>query len=338
MTSVRLTAPPLDLDLPLPAGITALCGPPGSGKSRLLQLIAGFGTPASGRILIDDAIVFDAPSRVNLPPRRRHCALLASHDALFPHMSVRQNLMFAAARWARLERHKRVADMLERFELPAALELSPSALSPAHRLRVELARTLLAETSLLLLDERTTFDEALLRILHDAFPGPILLVTSDLDLCFSAADHLALLTGGRILQCGPARHVIEQPESLEAARLTGIANLFPATIAALDPGRNQSRLACEHFTLLGPYLKGRLNGDSVHIGIRAEDVRVHAAEIEPDTNYTPARLLRAVESTRTVRLEFSGGITAVIAREQYARQKENRAWQVELPSAALRVF
>ena len=338
MTSARLTAPPLDLELPLPAGITALCGPPGAGKTRLLELIAGFAAPASGRILIDDAIVYDAPSRVDLPPRRRHCALVASRDSLFPHMTVRQNLMFAAGRWARLERHKRVADMLERFELTAALEVRPRELTPAQRLRIEVARALLAETSLLLIDARPSVEEGLLRILRDAFPGPVLLVTSDLDLCYSAADQLVLFAAGRILQQGPARQVIEHPESLEAARLTGIANLFPATIATLDPGRNQSRLASEGFTLSGPYLKGRLNGDSVHVGIRAEDVRVHAGEMEADTNYAPVRLLRAIESTRSVRLEFSGGITAVVSREQFARQKENRTWQVEFPVAALRVF
>jgi ABC-type sulfate/molybdate transport systems ATPase subunit len=331
-------APSLDVDLSLPAGITALAGPPGAGKTRLLEIIAGFQSPASGRILVEDAIVFDAPSRVKLPPRLRHCAFIAAHDALFPHMTVRQNLMFAAHRWARLERHKRVADMLERFELTAALEVLPRELLPAHRLRIEIARALLAETKLLLIDERTTPDETLLRIIRDIFPGSVLIVTNDLELCYSAADRLALLASGRILQYGPARQVIEHPDSLAAARLTGIANLFPATIAALDPGRNQSRLACEHFTLYSPYLKGRLNGDSVHIGIRAEDVRVHAGEIEPDSNYAPVRLLRAIEGTRTVRMEFSGGITAVVSQEQFRGQKDNRGWQVELPAAALRVF
>ena len=341
MTHARFTTPSLDLDLPLAPGVTALAGPPGAGKTRLLETIAGFHRPTSGRILIDDAIVYDAASRVHLPPRRRHCAFIAPHDALFPHMTVRQNLMFAAGRWARLERHKRVAEMLERFELTAALDLRPRELPPFGRLRIEIARALLAETKLLLIDERGPAGsdaESLLRLLRDAFPGPVLLVTSDLDLCYSSADRLALLTSGRIVQHGPARHVIEHPDSLEAAHLTGIANLFPATITSLDPGRNQSRLACEHFTLSGPYLKGRLNGDRVDIGIRAEDVRVHAGEIEPDLNYAPARLLRATENTRSVRLEFSGRITALIPREQYARQKENRTWQVELPPAALRVF
>jgi hypothetical protein len=131
---------------------------------------------------------------------------------------------------------------------------------------------------------------------------------------------------------------MERPESVEAARLAGISNLYPATVAALDPGRNQSRLECAGFALNGPYLKGHFKGDRVWVGIRAEDVRVHAGELEPDVNFVAVHLLRMMERPRTVRLEFAGGIAAEISREQYARQKDNKGWQVEFPPAALRVF
>ncbi|HEY1495371.1 MAG TPA: ATP-binding cassette domain-containing protein [Candidatus Solibacter sp.] len=327
----------LDLDLALPPGITALAGPPSAGKTLLLEIIAGFAPAGVGRILIDDAIVFDAASRVNLPARRRRCGYVPARDSLFPQMTVRQNLMFAAARWARLERHKRVAEMLERFELADALELYPRDLPPARRLRAEIARALMAEPRLLLIDDRAA-DESLLRLLPAAFDAPILLVTSDLDLCYAAAAHLALLEAGRIVQRGPARDVIEHPESLASARLLGIANLFPASIAALDPGRNQSRLDCESFTLVAPYLKGHLKGDRVSVAIRAEDVRVHAGELESGVNFLPATLLRTSERSRAVLLEFDGGISARLSREQFQQQKDNRSWQVEFPPAALRVF
>ena len=143
---------------------------------------------------------------------------------------------------------------------------------------------------------------------------------------------------GRVVGFGPAREVLEHPPSLEAARLAGIANLYEATIAALDPGRNQSRLECADFTLSGPYLKAHFKGDRVSVGIRAEDVRVHAGELEAGVNFMAVHLLRMTERQRTVRLEFAGGIAAEISREQYARQKDNKGWQVEFPPAALRVF
>jgi molybdate transport system ATP-binding protein len=341
MTHARIGSTRLDIDLPLPDGMTALLGPAGAGKTAALGAIAGFTRPERGRILIGDAIVFDGESGVNLPPRRRRCAWAGARDALFPHLTVRQNLLFAADRWARLERTRRVAEMLERFELADALDTRPRDLPPARRLRAEVARALMTEPKLLLVDDRGAdrgADEALLRLVREAFDGPVLWVTASLDLCYSSADRLALLEGGRVVGCGPARELMERPESAAAARMVGISNLYPATIAALDPGRNQSRLECAEFVLTGPYLKGHFKGDRVWVGIRAEDVRVHAGELEPGVNFVAAHLLRMTERPRTVRLEFAGGIAAEIAREQYAMQKDNKGWQVEFPPAALRVF
>ena len=341
MTHARIGTQRLEIDLPLPDGITAMYGPPGAGKTAILAAIAGFARPERGRILIGDAIVFDAESGVDLPPRRRRAGWVGTRDGLFPHLTVRQNLLFAADRWARLERHKRVAQMLERFELADTLEMRPHALAPSRRLRAEVARALITEPKLLLVDDGgggRGADEGLLGLVRQAFDGPVLWATGDLDLCYSSADRLALVEGGRVAGYGPAREVMERPESLEAARLAGISNLYPATIAALDPGRNQSRLESEGFALNGPYLKGHFKGDRVWVGIRTEDVRVHAGELEAGVNFVAVQLLSMTERPRTVRLEFAGGIAAEISREQYARQRENKGWQVEFPPAALRVF
>ena len=282
---------------------------------------------------------------MNLPPRRRRCGWVGAGDALFPHLTVRQNLLFAADRWARLERTKRVAEMLERFELADVLEKGPRDLTPTRRLRAEVARVLITEPKVLLVDERDAegdagrgVDEGLLRLVREAFDGPVLWVIGKLDLCYSSADWLALVEGGRVVGYGAAREVMEHPESVEAARLAGISNLYAATIAALDPGRDHSRLECVDFALNGPYLKGHFKGDRVWVGIRAEDVRVHAGELEAGANFVAVHLLRTTERPRTVRLEFAGGIAAEIPREQYARQKDNKGWQVEFPPAALRVF
>src|SRR5262249_34866638 len=109
----------LDLEFRAAAGITVLFGPSGAGKTLTLEAIAGFVRPDAGRILLDDAILFDAEAQVNLPPQRRHCGYVFQNYALFPHMTLRQNLLFAAEPMRRLERHRRVNEMLERFQIDA---------------------------------------------------------------------------------------------------------------------------------------------------------------------------------------------------------------------------
>ena len=108
---------PLEIEFEAGAGVTALFGPSGAGKTLTLDAIAGFVQPDAGRILLDDQILFDAASRVSLRPQERHCGYVFQNYALFPHMTIRQNLVFAADRHPRLERHRLVNEMLERFHL-----------------------------------------------------------------------------------------------------------------------------------------------------------------------------------------------------------------------------
>ncbi len=257
----------LDVEFAVPPGVTALYGPAGAGKTLILEALAGFATPDSGRILVDDALVFDAAAHVSVPAHRRRCAYVPQGDGLFPHMTLRRNLAFAAHGSPRVERARRVAEALERFGLGAAATRLPGELAPAEKLRGEVARALLASPKLALLDERG-IDEAVLRTVREAFAGPILLVTNDPDLCAAAADRVILLNGGRIVQSGAARNVLDRPESVDAARVLGIPNIFECTVAGLDPGRHSSRLEFAGFAIDGPNLPGHFRGDRVWIAVR----------------------------------------------------------------------
>ena len=342
MTHARIVKriPPrfsLDVEIPLAAAVTALYGPAGAGKTLILETIAGFARPDSGRILLDDVILFDAQSRVTAPPRRRNCGYIAPHDALFPHMTLRQNLVFPARRFPRLDRHRRVAEMIERFQLADSAALRPHEAGPAQRLRCAVARALIAVPKLLLIDERA-FDIPLFQQVRAAFAGPILLVTADLDLCCAAADELIVLEAGRIVQRAAPRAVLDRPASVEIARLLGIPNLFQATIAALDPARDSSRLDFGPFALTGPYIPGHFRGDSVWVAVHAEDLRVHSGDLESQPNFVSVPLAGVSHRARSVLLEFSGGIFADVSREEFARRKDDKAWQVEFPPGALRVL
>jgi len=342
MTHARIVKqiPPrfsLDVEFPLAAGVTALYGPAGAGKTLILETIAGFVRPDSGRILLDDVILFDAQSRVDAPPRRRHCGYIAQHDTLFPHLTLRQNLVFPAKRFPRLERHRRVGESIERFQLADAAALRPHEVGPARRLRCAVARALIALPKLLLIDERA-FDASLLEQVRAAFAGPILLVTGDLDLCCAAADEMIVLEAGRIAQRGTPRAVLDRPASVEIARLLGIPNLFRGTIVALDPARDSSRLDFGQFALTGPYIPGHFRGDSVWVAVHAEDLLVHSGDLESQPNFISAPLAGVSHRAQSVRLEFSGGIFADVSRQEFARQKDNQQWQVEFPPGALRVL
>ena len=114
----------LDIAFEVERGVTVLYGPSGSGKTLTLDAIAGFVTPSAGRIMLDGRILFDAGAKVNLPPQQRSCGYVFQNEALFPHMTLRQNLAFAAHDLPRLERHRAIGEMLERFrvaELAGAL-------------------------------------------------------------------------------------------------------------------------------------------------------------------------------------------------------------------------
>jgi ABC-type Fe3+/spermidine/putrescine transport system ATPase subunit len=150
---------------------------------------------------------------------------------------------------------------------------------------------------------------------------------------------MLLLDAGRLLQSGPPRKVLDHPAGVEAARLLGIRNLFPAEIVALDPGRNTSRLRLESFELTGNYFPGRLLGDRVWLCVQPGELRVGPHDgSKPQSNQIAARLERALEMPRSVRLEFAGAIVADIARPDFERQKDNKEWLVEFPPRALRVL
>ncbi|HEX8985209.1 MAG TPA: ABC transporter ATP-binding protein [Bryobacteraceae bacterium] len=336
----------LDLEFRAAAGITVLFGPSGAGKTLTLDSIAGFAAPEEGRILLDGDILFDGASGVNLPPRARHCGYVFQNYALFPHMTLRQNLAFAAESRPRLERHRKVNEMLERFHLTDAAGRRPHELSGGQKQRCSIARALIGSPKLLLLDEPARGLDAplrtelytLLRQVRSEFQIPAVLVTHDLEECFELGDEMLILREGRVVQSGSPRAIAERPASVEVARLLGIFNLLEAEIAELDPQKNLSRLRAGEFTLSGPYFPGRFRGDRVWLCVRPDQLTACARDGALGANQVAAQLLRSVEMPHSVRLEFSGGIRVDLARAEFEKQKDNKQWVVGFPQQGLRAL
>jgi molybdate transport system ATP-binding protein len=344
----RADSAPFSLDVEFRAaeGFTVLFGPSGSGKTLTLEAVAGFSTPDEGRILLDGDILFDAATRVDLPPRARHCGYVFQNYALFPHMTLRQNLAFAAERRPRLERHRKVSEMLERFHLTDAAGRRPHEVSGGQKQRCSIARALIGSPKLLLLDEPARGLDAplraelygLLRQVRAEFQIPTVLVTHDLEECFELGDQMLILREGRLVQTGSPRTIAERPASVEVARLLGIFNLLEAEILELDPQKNLSRLRAGEMALAGPYFPGRFRGDRVWLCVRPDQLTAGARDGAPGANQVPAQLLRAVEMPHSVRLEFSGDIKVELARSEFEKQKDNKQWVVGFPQHALRVL
>jgi len=336
----------LDVEFQAAQGITVLFGPSGAGKTLTLDSIAGFVRPDEGRVLVDDQILFDAASGVCLAPRARHCGYVFQNYALFPHMTLRKNLEFALDRSPRLERHRKVNEMLEKFHLADVSGRRPHELSGGQKQRCSIARALIGSPRLLLLDEPARGLDvplraelySVLREVRQDFGVPILLVTHDFEECLELGDEMLVFREGRIVQTGAPRKVFDQPVNVDVARLLGLYNLLPAEIRALDPGRNVSRIRYRDFELTGPYFPGRLIGDQVWLCIRPDLLSVTTRDGHSIGNQMPATLVRVVEKPDRLRLEFAGDIAVDVSRAEFEKHRGVKEWLIEFPRSTLRIL
>lgn len=341
----------LEMEFNTSSGVTVLFGPSGAGKTLVLDMVAGFVRPDEGRILLDDEILFDAATRVHLVPQARNCGYVFQNYALFPHMTLRENLDFAATcpsrlRKPRLERHRKVNETIERFHLEDVAGRRPCEVSGGQKQRCSIARALIGEPKVLLLDEPARGLDAplkaelytVLRQVRADFGTPILLVTHDLEECLELGDEMLVLRDGKLVQGGAPARVVDQPANVDVARLMGLFNVIEAHIAALDPANKTSRVKVADFELNGPYFPGKLRGDRIWLCVRPELLSARPHDGKPGPNQVGVQLMRAIEKPSGVRLEFSGGIFVDMARLEFERDRHNKDWVVEFPPHALRAL
>ncbi len=336
----------LDVHFRAEEGICLILGPSGAGKTLLLNCLGGFLRPDEGRITVHDELHFDAATGIHLPPEQRRCGYIFQDHALFPHMTVRQNVRFAASsakQASRRNQHKRVNELLEAFDVGDLAERKPAQLSGGQKQRAALARILASEPRLLLLDEpsrgldarlRENFYE-LLRSVRERLRIPILLVSHDAEEGFAAADSICVLEGGEILQAGLSETVLERPARVEVAQLLGIYSVAPAIIRSLDPGANSSRLQVLGQEIEGPYFKGQLNGDSGFLCVRRAEIRAIAARMARNQQQITLPVLRTHPAPGGVRIFFSDTFSAVLPSSEYRSLADDGQVTLEIPPSAM---
>jgi molybdate transport system ATP-binding protein len=219
--TVGLRAFELALALEAGPGALALVGPSGAGKTTLLRAVAGLARPARGRITIGGETWFDADRGIDVPPERRSVGFVFQQYALFPHLTVAENVAFGGRR--------RAGELLERFGLASLAHARPSDLSGGERQRVALARALAREPAVLLLDEPLAALDAQTRagVRHDLdgllreLEIPTLLVSHDFEDAAALAGTVGVLVEGRLVQVAPPGDLVAAPASRFVAELAG---------------------------------------------------------------------------------------------------------------------
>ena len=218
----------LDVEWQIGDELAVLFGFSGAGKSMTLQLIAGLRRPDHGRVSVDDIVYFDSSAGINFPPQERSFGYVFQDLAIFPHMTVLQNILFGAGNLPKKEKRDSAREMIHAFRLSGLEDRYPSEISGGQKQRVAFARALIRRPKTFLLDEPfSALDRPLrlemrrfLRDVRDNFNIPVLLVTHDFDEAVDISDKIIVYEHGRIAQIGSPESVKTSPANLYVAGLT----------------------------------------------------------------------------------------------------------------------
>ncbi|UNK47115.1 ABC transporter ATP-binding protein [Arthrobacter sulfonylureivorans] len=306
-----------------PGELICFLGPSGCGKTTLLRTIAGLDVPDAGKIVVGKQLVVDRESRIMVPPEKRGLGMVFQHYALWPHMTIEQNIAYPLKeRGVRGEdRRQRVKDLAEFVGVDATLSRSPAQLSGGQQQRVALARALASEPTALLLDEPlSNLDAALrvrlrreLRALHNRMGLTTILVTHDQEEAAVMADRIAMLHEGVISEIGTPDEVLERPQVRSTAEFVGFENFLDVNII-----RSRNKTAVVRLTdsdLTTEFTVGNPHGNDNKNGVLA--FRASGARLMPqnDQDALFGELTSLVQIRHAIEAEVAVGGSKVLIRQ-----------------------
>jgi len=326
-------------------GAVGLLGASGAGKSMTLRLIAGVVTPDRGRIVLNGRVLFDSATGERVRPARRRIGVVFQDYALFPHMTVAENIAFGLHRLPRRERHARVRMQMERMHIGELADRYPKEISGGQRQRVAIARCMAIEPEALLLDEpfaaldphlRRQMEEQLRQALR-GYNGVTIFVTHDMEEAFRFCSELLVLDGGQAIARGPKQALFEQPRSVVTARLTGCKNIAAATQT------DDRRVAVEAWGC-ALSLAVRQVGTCKHVGYRSHHFRFQEDAVGEnvfpcwlvETSEAPHEMMLYLRLHRPPRPGEPPHLQADLAKEQWRiLNRQKQPWQIQIDPARL---
>ena len=284
----------LKVDFDLESGCMGLLGASGCGKSMTLKCIAGIETPDSGRITLNGRVLFDSGRKINVSPQNRKVGYLFQQYALFPHMTVRQNVEAGLSGTgkkfsSRQEKNEYITGLLEQFHIPELADALPGRLSGGQQQRVALARIIASDPDILLLDEPFSALDSYLReqllqemkgMLGSTYQKDVLMVSHSRDEIYQMCPRMAIMCLGGIEIAGSTKELFRNPVTVGAARLTGCKNLSRAEILS-----DHELYAADWGVRL--HVADVITEGVTHVGLRAHDFAVmrEIGEVERDNDF-----------------------------------------------------
>ena len=297
----------LDVAFSVNQEILAILGPSGSGKTMTLQCISGLIRPDEGYVNLNGKVLLDTSKKINLPTRLRKVGFVFQNYALFPHLTVSQNIAYGIRYLDKQEINDRVAELLEKMNIPKLGDRFPRQLSAGQQQRVAVARALAPEPEVLLLDEPFSALDSLvkerlqleLQALHNFYRGNILLVTHDLTEGYKFSSKIAVFESGHIVQHDAKEKVITCPSNHTVARLVGFKNLMEGSVVKIN-----KTAATIKVPELGGIIKA-IVPDTTHlmpsqrvtVGIRPEYIQLREQPGENTLYCTVDRIAEGVSAT-----------------------------------------
>ena len=321
--------------------LVCLLGPSGCGKTTTLRLIAGFVEPSAGEILVGDRVV-SSPERT-LPPERRNMSMIFQSYALWPHMTVAENIAYGLT-LRKLDRDsiaRKLDAILSTTKLGPFADRYPGELSGGQQQRVALARALIVEPETLLLDEPLSNLDANLREemrfeirrLHDEYRYTTVYVTHDQSEAMTTADIICVMNGGKIEQTGTPEDIYDRPRSEFVARFIGMSNVIKGN--ALDA--NTIEFAGTPLRTTGGALKA---GAAGAVSIRQHDIGISATMPQMPDNVLPAKVLRHVflGGSRDYMVEAADGTQLRVVTPSGQSMEQGAAVFLHLPADKCRAL